>query len=211
MLPVGVTSIVSKWCRGEARNARGPPPLRRSHAPHRGRRKEGVFAVVSTGLNICRRPGGCNEARISNPHDAYVPRVFWRRLRTRCACLAPPTSPSPPSPTQDASAWVWAMVVGEDGSGLCILDATVEVVAGQGLGQRATQSEPCDIWWVGGVDFRKLTPRRGDDTACICIGLHSGGENGHSHNRGADGYDFFAAQKPSTVTDSILSTAIELR
>ena len=72
--------------------------------------------------------------------------------------LPPPTSPSPPSPTQDASAWVWAMVVGEDGSGLCILDATVEVVAGQGLGQRATQSEPCDIWWVGGVDFRKLTP-----------------------------------------------------
>ena len=72
--------------------------------------------------------------------------------------MPPPTSPSPPSPTQDASAWVWAMVVGEDGSGLCILDATVEVVAGQGLGQCATQSEPCDIWWVGGVDFRNLTP-----------------------------------------------------
>ncbi len=69
-----------------------------------------------------------------------------------------PTSPNPPSPTQDASAWVFAMVVGERGGGLCILDATVEVVAGQGLGQRATQSEPCDIWWVGGVEFKNLTP-----------------------------------------------------
>jgi hypothetical protein len=68
-----------------------------------------------------------------------------------------PTSSNSPSPTQDAPAWVWAMVVGEDGSGLCILDATVEVVAGQGLGQRATQSEPCDIWWVGGVEFKNLT------------------------------------------------------
>jgi hypothetical protein len=69
----------------------------------------------------------------------------------------PPTFPSPPSPTPDSSAWVWAMVVAERGSGLCILDATVEVIAGQGLGQSAKQSEPCDIWWIGGVEFKNLT------------------------------------------------------
>ncbi len=70
----------------------------------------------------------------------------------------PPMFPSPPGPTTDSSAWVWAMVVPERGSGICILDATVEVVAGQGLGQSAKQTEPCDIWWVGGVEFKNLTP-----------------------------------------------------
>ena len=52
---------------------------------------------------------------------------------------------------------VWVMVVPEQGSGICILGAAVEVIAGQGLGQSATQ-EPCDIWWVGGITFNNLTP-----------------------------------------------------
>ena len=49
------------------------------------------------------------------------------------------------------------MVVAERGSGFCILDATVEVVAGEELGQIAKQTEPCDIWWVGGVEIKNLT------------------------------------------------------
>lgn len=71
-----------------------------------------------------------------------------------------PTSPvsplSPLPPTSGASAWLWAMVVEE--SGICIADATIQVIAGQGVGQIATQNESCDAWSDGGVMFKDLTP-----------------------------------------------------
>ena len=69
-----------------------------------------------------------------------------------------PTSPAlgPYPPTSGGSAWLWAMVVEE--SGICILDATIQVIAGQAAGQIATQSERCDAWSDGGVIFKDLTP-----------------------------------------------------
>jgi hypothetical protein len=43
--------------------------------------------------------------------------------------------------------------------GSCIEGATVEVVSGQALGQKVTQSTPCDHWDTGGgFIFKDLTP-----------------------------------------------------
>ncbi len=54
-----------------------------------------------------------------------------------------------------ARAFLWAMVV--DDFGRCIEGAIVEVVAGQGIGQRKAQETPCDAWSDGGVLFTDLT------------------------------------------------------
>jgi hypothetical protein len=52
---------------------------------------------------------------------------------------------------------LYALVVDENGS--CIVGATLEVVRGQGLGQSATQTEPCGAWDYGAeVVFKGLTP-----------------------------------------------------
>jgi hypothetical protein len=77
-----------------------------------------------------------------------------------------PTSPGPPIPTASpvptpapagSLTFLWGMVV--DGSGVCIVGATVQVVSGQGLGQSMRQTTPCDAWsYDGGVMFRDLTP-----------------------------------------------------
>ena len=48
------------------------------------------------------------------------------------------------------------MVVDENG--ICIKDATIEVVDGQAVGQRLTQTEPCNAWWVTDLVFKDLTP-----------------------------------------------------
>lgn len=69
------------------------------------------------------------------------------------------STPRLPTPTSTPSSltWLWAMVVDE--TGLCIAGATVEVVRGQGAGQRITQTTPCDAWaFDGGVVLTNLTP-----------------------------------------------------
>ena len=70
----------------------------------------------------------------------------------------PPVSPQAPPPQAPASrAWLWGMVVDEGGA--CIAGATVQVVAGQAVGQSLTQMTPCDAWaYDGGVVFQDLTP-----------------------------------------------------
>jgi hypothetical protein len=46
-----------------------------------------------------------------------------------------------------------------DSSGLCVEGATVEVVAGQRVGEKITQETPCDAWGHrGGFNFRNLAP-----------------------------------------------------
>jgi hypothetical protein len=74
---------------------------------------------------------------------------------------AAPTAPTTPAPPESSSsAFVWA-IVAED-SGICIPDATVQVVAGQARGQSGTQTEPCDVWGYGdGITFKDLTPGAG--------------------------------------------------
>ena len=57
--------------------------------------------------------------------------------------------------------WLQAKVVDE--SGVCIVDATVQVVRGQGVGPSITQKTPCNAWGdefpsLGGVFFNDLTP-----------------------------------------------------
>ena len=59
-----------------------------------------------------------------------------------------PTAPSPSlAPPPPALTFVWVVVLEGGGSGLCIPGATVEVVQGQGLGRRLTQSTlGCSYW-----------------------------------------------------------------
>jgi hypothetical protein len=57
---------------------------------------------------------------------------------------APPPSPNPPArPPEPTSLWV---VVLRAGSAVCVPDARVEIVRGQGLGQGVTQRSPCSYW-----------------------------------------------------------------
>jgi hypothetical protein len=57
----------------------------------------------------------------------------------------PPTTPTPPArPSELTTVWV---VVLEEGSAVCIPGATVEIVRGQGLGRRVTQTtRGCSYW-----------------------------------------------------------------
>jgi hypothetical protein len=65
-----------------------------------------------------------------------------------------PVSPTSPPVALSSSAWLW-MMVAED-SGLCIADATIEVIAGQSRGLTAKQTQPCDVWDVGGIYIKEL-------------------------------------------------------
>ena len=71
--------------------------------------------------------------------------------------LQPPIQ-DPETPIPEASpVSLWGMVV--DGSGVCIVGASVTVVGGQGLGQSIEQTTPCNAWaYDGGFVFRNLTP-----------------------------------------------------
>jgi hypothetical protein len=72
---------------------------------------------------------------------------------------SPSVSPSPsPTPSPSASGWVWVMAVGA--SGVCVQDATFEVVGGgQAVGRIAKQIEPCSVWdYDGGVLLTDLIP-----------------------------------------------------
>jgi hypothetical protein len=91
--------------------------------------------IVFVGTIVC----GCSEQSV-----ARVP-------------TAPdlPANGSPAAPVNSA-AWLWAMVV--DDTGVCIAGASVEVVRGQDLGHRITQTMQCDAWtYDGGVVFKDLT------------------------------------------------------
>src|SRR5687767_1783912 len=62
-----------------------------------------------------------------------------------------PVDPDPlPSPPRMTSVWV---VVLRLGSGACVEDATVEIVAGQGVGRRSQQSNGCSYWDPGNAGF----------------------------------------------------------
>lgn len=66
-------------------------------------------------------------------------------------------SPSPTVPPPATNGWIWAMAV--DRSGLCIADATFEVISGQGSsGDIIRQETPCSVWdYGGGITLRNLT------------------------------------------------------
>jgi hypothetical protein len=69
---------------------------------------------------------------------------------------APSSSATLEGPPQQQDVFVFAVVA--DASGICIVGATVEVVAGQAVGRRATQTEPCDVWSDSVVSFSHLRP-----------------------------------------------------
>jgi len=48
------------------------------------------------------------------------------------------------------------MAVERHGGGLCIADATLEIVSGPGAGRTFRQDEPCDVWWINGFFVTNL-------------------------------------------------------
>ena len=48
------------------------------------------------------------------------------------------------------------MAIARNGSGVCIGDATLEIASGPRAGERFTQEEPCDVWWIGGFFVKDL-------------------------------------------------------
>ena len=67
-------------------------------------------------------------------------------------------APAPPPAVPRELTFVMVIVLEGDGSGLCIPGATVEIVRGQGLGRRATQTgRDCSSWDPGDVKFDGLT------------------------------------------------------
>ena len=84
--------------------------------------------------------------------------VLIAALTVRCSTSTSPTqAPQPPASPPPNS--VSGMVLDEP-QGVCVDGATVEVVRGQGLGQRVAQTTPCSYWdnYAGGFGFRNLTP-----------------------------------------------------
>jgi len=71
---------------------------------------------------------------------------------------AAPSAPSPlPQGGGSSQTSVWGKVIEESGS--CILNARIEVVQGQRLGETMTQDTPCGYWdYAGGFEFKNLTP-----------------------------------------------------
>ncbi len=66
----------------------------------------------------------------------------------------PPVPPVPPGPPSVATL-LWGFVV--DANGICIPDATVEIVRGQRIGEIVKQVTPCDAWaHSGGFQFKGL-------------------------------------------------------
>lgn len=68
-----------------------------------------------------------------------------------------PTAPLQPQDpaTGNTDVWIWLMVV--DQGGRCIPGATIQVVAGQDVGEPITQETPCDAWAdSGGVEYHHL-------------------------------------------------------
>ena len=59
----------------------------------------------------------------------------------------PANAPSP-APAAEARGLLVGFVV--ERTGACVNDATVEIVGGQGVGQRVTQMTPCGVWDYGG-------------------------------------------------------------
>ena len=80
------------------------------------------------------------------------------RGTARLSMIASPlSSSSPPPPAPSPSGFLWVMAVGA--GGVCVEDATVEVVGGQGVGQIGTQRTPCAVWdYDGGISFWGLAP-----------------------------------------------------
>jgi hypothetical protein len=77
---------------------------------------------------------------------------------TQRSPIAPAPPVTTPSPTAGSLTWLFGYVVnGVDGQ-LCIAGATVQVVAGQGVGRSVAQTTPCSIWdYSGGFNFDDLT------------------------------------------------------
>ena len=105
------------------------------------------------------------ETRLSTTTGAFESQFAARlgshlssRGTARLSMIASPlNSPAPPSPAPSPSGFLWVMAV--DGAGVCVPDATIEIVAGQGVGEIGRQTIPCAIWdYDGGVVFWDLTP-----------------------------------------------------
>src|SRR5215213_7541609 len=85
--------------------------------------------------------------------------ILFLGMASACGGDKSPMSPTPTTPTPTSAEQpdesIWALVAHD--SGVCIVGATVQVVAGQAIGQSGAQTEPCDVWgYGGGVSFSHL-------------------------------------------------------
>jgi len=97
----------------------------------------GLIVLVTWALVGCSRETTPNVLAPSVPTPSPAP---------------PPAPPVPPGvPT-----FLWGMVI--DGSGICVPNATIEIVDGQAVGQRIRQETPCGAWdYGGGFTIKELT------------------------------------------------------
>jgi hypothetical protein len=69
---------------------------------------------------------------------------------------AVPSNP-PPDPGSGSTAFLAGMVL--ESGGACVGGAIIEIVGGQGAGQRTTQTGRCSWWdWEDAFEFKNLTP-----------------------------------------------------
>jgi hypothetical protein len=65
-----------------------------------------------------------------------------------------PTAPTAPPPPPNAKGFIWGHVVEQ--SGVCIVDAVVEIVEGSDAGKKVVQKEKCSVWDDFGFMFDDL-------------------------------------------------------
>ena len=104
-------------------------------------------ALISV-LALC---AACSSNSSPLPGSPSVPAV----QAVPSALVSP--APTPPAPKPATTASFWAIVVPQGGSGVCLVGARAEIVAGQAIGQSGTMPEVCDVWWINGAFFKGLT------------------------------------------------------
>ena len=60
--------------------------------------------------------------------------------------------------SKTVSAFLYATVIEKGGSGACITDETLQIVAGQHAGPEIFKQEPCDYWDPPGFTLKDLNP-----------------------------------------------------
>ena len=93
-----------------------------------------LAAVVA--LSLC----GCSEER-----PRSLPMAPSSPIPAAPVPSPPPPAAPAPAPVPPRLTFVWVVVLGND-SGVCVRNAVVEIVAGQGVGRSLNQNTPCNYW-----------------------------------------------------------------
>jgi hypothetical protein len=118
--------------------------------------------MVSLAPLLFEREGGhaCHKVRTHRSGDLgpcrMLPRNHAKRTRSKCAhSIARAASSAAGSDAGRPDVSLGYVI---DGSGICVPNATIEIVDGQGVGQRIRQETPCGAWdYGGGFTIKELT------------------------------------------------------